>query len=89
MLPDITVIPCGAIWIRIKKIETEIRRFIGRAAGMKRMGFADRHHVEFLPVEIHASRQWDRALYGLEVKSGDDELKKILAKIITCRLIRK
>jgi hydroxymethylbilane synthase len=81
MLPDVAIIPLrGNLDTRLKKIETEkLAGVIVAAAGMKRMGFADRI-TQFLPVEIMLPAVGQGAL-GLEVRTGDDELKKFLVKI--------
>jgi len=81
VLPDVVIIPLrGNLDTRLKKIETEkLAGVIVAAAGMKRMGFADRI-TQFLPVEIMLPSVGQGAL-GLEVRAGDDELKNILAKI--------
>jgi hydroxymethylbilane synthase len=81
VLPDVVIIPLrGNLDTRLKKIETEkLAGVIVAAAGMKRMGLADRI-TQFLPVEIMLPAVGQGAL-GLELRTGDDELKKILAKI--------
>jgi len=81
ILPDVAIIPLrGNLDTRLKKIETEkLAGVIVAAAGMKRMGFSDRI-TQFLPMEMMLPAVGQGAL-GLEVRAGDDELKKILAKI--------
>lgn len=81
VLPDIAIIPLrGNLDTRLKKIETEnLAGVIVAAAGMKRMGLADRI-TQYIPVEIMLPAVGQGAL-GLEVRAGDDELKNILAKI--------
>ena len=81
VLPDVVIIPLrGNLDTRLKKIETEkLAGVIVAAAGMKRMGLADRI-TQFLPVEIMLPAVGQGAL-GLELRTGDDELKKNLAKI--------
>jgi hydroxymethylbilane synthase len=81
VLPDIAIIPLrGNLDTRLKKIETEkLAGVIVAAAGMKRMGFADRI-TQYIPVEIMLPAVGQGAL-GLEVRANDEELKNILAKI--------
>jgi hydroxymethylbilane synthase len=81
ILPDIAIIPLrGNLDTRLKKIETEnLAGVIVAAAGMKRMGFADRI-TQYIPVEIMLPAVGQGAL-GLEVRTNDEELKNILAKI--------
>jgi hydroxymethylbilane synthase len=81
VLPDVAIIPLrGNLVTRLKKIETEnLAGVIVAAAGMKRMGFADRI-TQFIPVEIMLPAVGQGAL-GLEVRVDDEELKNILAKI--------
>jgi len=81
MLPDAVIVPLrGNLDTRLKKIETEkLDGVIVAAAGMKRMGLVQRI-TQFLPVELMLPAVGQGAL-GLEVRTGDNELKNILAKI--------
>jgi hydroxymethylbilane synthase len=81
MLPDAVIVPLrGNLDTRLKKIETEkLDGVIVAAAGMKRMGLVQRI-TQFLPVELMLPAVGQGAL-GLEVRTGDSELKKILAKL--------
>ncbi len=81
ILPDAVILPLrGNLDTRLKKIETEnLDAIIVAAAGMKRMGFVQRIS-QFLPVELMLPAVGQGAL-GLEVRTSDNELKKILAKI--------
>jgi hydroxymethylbilane synthase len=80
-LPDAVIVPLrGNLDTRLRKIETEnLAGVIVAAAGMKRMGLIQRI-TQFLPVELMLPAVGQGAL-GLEVRTGDNELKKILAKI--------
>ena len=81
ILPDAVIVPLrGNLDTRLRKIETEnLAGVIVAAAGMKRMGLIQRI-TQFLPVELMLPAVGQGAL-GLEVRTGDNELKKILAKI--------
>ena len=81
ILPDAVIVPLrGNLDTRLRKIETEnLAGIIVAAAGMKRMGLIQRI-TQFLPVELMLPAVGQGAL-GLEVRTGDNELKKILAKI--------
>jgi hydroxymethylbilane synthase len=81
VLPDAVIVPLrGNLDTRLRKIETEkLDGVIVAAAGMKRMGFVQRI-TQFLPVELMLPAVGQGAL-GLEVRTGDNELKKILARI--------
>ncbi len=81
ILPDAVIVPLrGNLDTRLRKIETEnLDGVIVAAAGMKRMGFVQRI-TQFLPVELMLPAVGQGAL-GLEVRAGDNELKKNLAKI--------
>jgi hydroxymethylbilane synthase len=81
ILPDAVIVPLrGNLDTRLRKIETEnLAGVIVAAAGMKRMGLVQRI-TQFLPVELMLPAVGQGAL-GLEVRTGDNELKKILAKI--------
>jgi len=81
MLPDAVIVPLrGNLDTRLRKIETEkLDGVIVAAAGMKRMGLVQRI-TQFLPVELMLPAVGQGAL-GLEVRTGDNELKKNLTKI--------
>jgi hydroxymethylbilane synthase len=81
ILPDAVIVPLrGNLDTRLRKIETEnLAGVIVAAAGMKRMGLVQRI-TQFLPVELMLPAVGQGAL-GLEVRTGDNQLKKILAKI--------
>jgi hydroxymethylbilane synthase len=81
VLPDAVIVPLrGNLDTRLRKIETEkLDGVIVAAAGMKRMGFVQRI-TQFLPVELMLPAVGQGAL-GLEVRAGDNELKKNLVKI--------
>ena len=79
MLPDVNIMPLrGNIDTRLKKIETEnLTGVILAAAGMKRMGLAERI-TQFLPVETMLPAVGQGAL-GLQIRKADVELTKICA----------
>jgi hydroxymethylbilane synthase len=81
MLPDAVIVALrGNLDTRLRKIETEkLDGVILAAAGMKRMGFVQKI-TQFLPVELMLPAVGQGAL-GLEVRTGDSELKRILARI--------
>jgi hydroxymethylbilane synthase len=81
ILPDAVIVSLrGNLDTRLKKVETEkLDGVIVAAAGMKRMGFVQRI-TQFLPVELMLPAVGQGVL-GLEVRTGDNKLKKILAKI--------
>ena len=81
ILPDAVIVPLrGNLDTRLRKIETEkLDGVIVAAAGMKRMGFVQRI-TQFLPVELMLPAVGQGAL-GLEIRTGDNELKKVLARI--------
>jgi hydroxymethylbilane synthase len=81
ILPDAVIVPLrGNLDTRLRKIETEkLDGVIVAAAGMKRMGLVQRI-TQFLPVELMLPAVGQGAL-GLEVRTGDNELKKIMARI--------
>lgn len=81
ILPDAVIVPLrGNLDTRLRKIETEnLAGIIVAAAGMKRMGFVQRI-TQFLPVELMLPAVGQGAL-GLEIRTADNELKKILAGI--------
>lgn len=80
-MPDITIVPLrGNLDTRLKKIETEnLAGVILAAAGMKRMGFAEKI-TQYLPIETMLPAVGQGAL-GLEIRDNDGVLKKILAKL--------
>lgn len=79
MLPDINIVPLrGNIDTRLKKIETEnLTGVILAAAGMKRMGLAEKI-TQFLPVETMLPAVGQGAL-GLQIRKDDVELAKACA----------
>ena len=81
ILPDLAIVLLrGNLETRLKKIETEnLQGIILAAAGMKRMGLAEKIS-QYLPVETMLPAVGQGAL-GLEIRAGDDELKAILAKL--------
>jgi hydroxymethylbilane synthase len=81
MLPDVNIVPLrGNIDTRIKKIETEnLTGIILAAAGMKRMGLAERI-TQFLPVETMLPAVGQGAL-GLQIRKADIELAKNCASL--------
>jgi hydroxymethylbilane synthase len=81
MMPDIKIVPLrGNLETRLKKIETEhLHGVILAAAGMKRMGFAGKIS-QYLPPETMLPAVGQGAL-GLQIREGDAELKKILARL--------
>jgi hydroxymethylbilane synthase len=76
MLPDVNIVPLrGNIDTRLKKIETEnLTGVILAAAGMKRMGLAERI-TQFLPVETMLPAVGQGAL-GLQIRKSDTDLAK-------------
>jgi hydroxymethylbilane synthase len=81
IMPDITIVPLrGNLDTRLKKIETEnLAGVILAAAGMKRMGFAEKI-TQYLPIETMLPAVGQGAL-GLEIHDNDEPLKNILAKL--------
>lgn len=81
VLPDLSIVPLrGNLETRLKKIETEnLHGVILAAAGMKRLGLAERIS-QYLPIETMLPAVGQGAL-GLEIRDSDDELRKILAKL--------
>ena len=81
ILPDINIVPLrGNIDTRLKKIETEnLTGVILAAAGMKRMGLAERI-TQFLPVETMLPAVGQGAL-GLQIRKADVDLSKICASL--------
>ena len=79
MLPDVNIVPLrGNIDTRLKKIETEnLTGVILAAAGMKRMGLAERI-TQFLPVETMLPAVGQGAL-GLQIRKADVDLAKTCA----------
>ncbi len=79
MMPDVSIVPLrGNIETRIKKIETEnLTGVILAAAGMKRMGLAEKI-TQFLPVETMLPAVGQGAL-GLQIRKADVELAKACA----------
>ena len=81
MLPDVNIVPLrGNIETRLKKIETEnLTGVILAAAGMKRMGLAEKI-TQFLPVEMMLPAVGQGAL-GLQIRKTDIELAKTFAAL--------
>ena len=79
LLPDIEIVPLrGNIDTRIRKIETEnLAGVILAAAGLKRMGWADRVS-QYISVELMLPAVGQGVL-GLELRSGDAETREILS----------
>jgi hydroxymethylbilane synthase len=79
IIPDVNIVPLrGNIDTRLKKIETEnLTGVILAAAGMKRMGFAERI-TQFLPVETMLPAVGQGAL-GLQIRRDDTALAKVCA----------
>ena len=83
VLPDLAIVPLrGNLETRLKKIETEnLHGIILAAAGMKRMGLAEKIS-QYLPVETILPAVGQGAL-GLEIRDGDDE-KEHIDEIKSC-----
>jgi len=81
LLPDVSIVPLrGNLDTRLKKIETEnLTGVILAAAGMKRMGLAQRI-TQFLPVETMLPAVGQGAL-GLQIRKADIELAKACAAL--------
>jgi len=81
ILPDVNIVPLrGNIETRLKKIETEnLTGVILAAAGMKRMGLAEKI-TQFLPVETMLPAVGQGAL-GLQIRKMDIDLIKICASL--------
>ena len=81
ILPDVNIVPLrGNIETRLKKIETEnLTGVILAAAGMKRMGLAEKI-TQFLPVEMMLPAVGQGAL-GLQIRKTDVELAKACAAL--------
>ncbi|MGD0278062.1 MAG: hydroxymethylbilane synthase [Smithella sp.] len=79
ILPDVNIVPLrGNIDTRLKKIETEnLTGVILAAAGMKRMGLAEKI-TQFLPVETMLPAVGQGAL-GLQIRKADVDLAKVCA----------
>ena len=79
MMPDVHIVPIrGNLDTRLKKIETEnLAGVILAAAGMKRMGLAEKI-TQFLPVETMLPAVGQGAL-GLQLRKSDVELAKACA----------
>jgi hydroxymethylbilane synthase len=79
IIPDINIVPLrGNIDTRLKKIETEnLTGVILAAAGMKRMGLAEKI-TQFLPVETMLPAVGQGAL-GLQIRKSDVALAKACA----------
>ena len=79
LLPDVNIVPLrGNLDTRLKKIETEnLTGVILAAAGMKRMGFAEKI-TQFLPVETMLPAVGQGAL-GLQIRKSDVALAKACA----------
>jgi hydroxymethylbilane synthase len=81
IMPDVMIVPLrGNLDTRLKKIETEnLAGVILAAAGMKRMGLAEKI-TQYLPIETMLPAVGQGAL-GLEIRDNDETLKKILTKL--------
>ncbi len=81
MLPDVNIVPLrGNIETRLKKIETEnLTGVILAAAGMKRMGLAEKI-TQFLQLEMMLPAVGQGAL-GLQIRKTDIELAKTFAAL--------
>ena len=81
ILPDVNIVSLrGNIDTRLKKIETEnLTGVILAAAGMKRMGLAEKI-TQFLPVETMLPAVGQGAL-GLQIRKADVDLAKICARL--------
>lgn len=79
ILPDVNIVPLrGNIDTRLNKIETEnLTGVILAAAGMKRMGLAEKI-TQFLPVETMLPAVGQGAL-GLQIRKTDFDLAKVCA----------
>jgi hydroxymethylbilane synthase len=79
ILPDVDIVPLrGNIDTRLKKIETEnLTGVILAAAGMKRLGLAERI-TQFLPVETMLPAVGQGAL-GLQIRKADVDLTEACA----------
>ncbi len=81
VMPDVNIVPLrGNLDTRLKKIETEnLTGVILAAAGMKRMGLAERI-TQFLPVETMLPAVGQGAL-GVQIRKDDAELAKACAEL--------
>jgi hydroxymethylbilane synthase len=81
MLPDLQIVSLrGNLDTRLKKIETEnLAGVIVAAAGMKRMGLAEKIS-QYLPIETMLPAVGQGAL-GLEIRADDNDLCDLLAKL--------
>lgn len=81
VLPDLAIVSLrGNLETRLKKIETEnLQGIILAAAGMKRMGLAEKIS-QYLPVETMLPAVGQGAL-GLQMRKTDHDLGKIVAKL--------
>jgi hydroxymethylbilane synthase len=77
IIPDVNIVPLrGNIDTRLKKIETDnLTGVILAAAGMKRLGLAERI-TQFLPVETMLPAVGQGAL-GLQIRKNDADLAKV------------
>jgi hydroxymethylbilane synthase len=81
ILPDLSIVSLrGNLETRLKKIETEnLQGVILAAAGMKRMGLAEKIS-QYLPIETMLPAVGQGAL-GLEIRESDEEIRKVVAKL--------
>ncbi|MEI6609171.1 MAG: hydroxymethylbilane synthase [Deltaproteobacteria bacterium] len=81
ILPDLAIVPLrGNLETRLKKIQTEnLQGIILAAAGMKRLGFAEKIS-QYLPIETMLPAVGQGAL-GLELRDGNNDLMEVLAKL--------
>jgi hydroxymethylbilane synthase len=81
IMPDVNIVPLrGNIETRLKKIETEnLTGVILAAAGMKRMGLAEKI-TQYLPLETMLPAVGQGAL-GLQIRKMDIDLAKICASL--------
>ncbi len=79
LLPDLEIVPLrGNLDTRIKKIEMDgLDGVILAAAGLRRMGWADRI-VQYLPVELMLPAVGQGVL-GLELRTDDPETREIVS----------
>ena len=81
VMPDLSIVPLrGNLDTRLKKIETEnLAGVIVAAAGMKRMGLAEKIS-QYLPIETMLPAVGQGAL-GLEIRADNMEIKNILQRM--------
>jgi hydroxymethylbilane synthase len=81
IMPDVNIVPLrGNIETRLKKIETEnLTGVILAAAGMKRMGLAEKI-TQFLPMEMMLPAVGQGAL-GLQIRKMNSDLVKICTSL--------